>query len=166
VDFEASRKTAMDGEMAAYRTVVFATHGILNSEYPELSGVALSLVDATGAAQNGFLRLHDIYNMKLNADAVVLAGCETALGKEMSGEGVVGLARGFLYAGAARVVATLWKVDEEATMVLVRSLLLNAERKGLPYGAALREAQLAVRAEGRWRAPYFWAGLTVQGDWR
>jgi CHAT domain-containing protein/tetratricopeptide (TPR) repeat protein len=166
VDFEASRATAMSARLADYRTVMFATHGVLNNEYPELSGVVLSLVGRSGEPQNGFLRLHDVYGLKLNADAVVLGACETGLGKEMKGEGLVGLSRGFMYAGARRVVATLWKVDEEATVELLGHMVQAADRDGKPYAEALREAQLEVRRESRWRSPYYWAGVTLQGEWR
>jgi CHAT domain-containing protein len=152
--------------MAGYRTVLFATHGVLNHEHPELSGVVLSLVDEVGAAQNGFLRLHDIYDMKLDADIVVLAACETGLGKEMKGEGLVGLSRGFMYAGARRVVAALWKVDEEATTELIGAFLRGVLRDGKPHVQALREAQEALRRQPRWRAPYYWAGFSLQGEWR
>jgi CHAT domain-containing protein/tetratricopeptide (TPR) repeat protein len=166
VDFEASRATAMGARLADYRTVIFATHGVLNNEYPELSGVVLSLVGRAGEPQDGFLRLHDVYDLKLNADAVVLGACETGLGKEMKGEGLVGLARGFMYAGARRVIATLWKVDEEATVAILGHMVRAADRDGEPYAQALREAQLAVRRQSRWRSPYYWAGVTLQGEWR
>ncbi len=99
--------------------VHFATHGLLNSEHPELSGLVLSLVDAKGKPQEGFLELQDIYNLNLHADLVVLSACETGLGKEISGEGLVGMTRGFMYAGASRVVASLWKVSDAATAQLM-----------------------------------------------
>ena len=114
VDFEANLQTATDPELARYRIVHFATHGLLNSEHPELSGLVLSLVDERGRLQDGFLQLQDIYNLNLPADLVVLSACETALGKEIRGEGLMGLTRGFMYAGAGRVIASLWKVDDVA----------------------------------------------------
>src|SRR5262249_24844142 len=120
LDFEASRATALSEEMSRYRIVHFATHGLLNSQHPELSGVVLSLVDERGQPQDGFLRAHDVYNLKLNADLVVLSGCQTALGKEIKGEGLVGLTRGFMYAGAPRVVASLWQVSDKATAELMK----------------------------------------------
>lgn len=119
-DFRASRTTVMSGDLAAYRLVHFATHGFFNSEQPELSGLVLSLMDQGGKAQDGFLRLTDIYNLRLPAEVVVLSACQTALGKEIRGEGVVGLTRGFMYAGARRVVASLWQVDDLATAELMR----------------------------------------------
>ncbi len=117
LDFEASRATATNPEITRYRIVHFATHGLLNSQHPELSGIVLSLVDERGQSQDGFLRLHDIYNLKLDADLVVLSACQTALGKDVKGEGLIGLTRGFMYAGAPRVIASLWKVKDEATAV-------------------------------------------------
>src|SRR5207249_9688356 len=102
-DFEASRATAMSPELAQYRIIHFATHGLLNSEHPALSGLVLSLVDTNGMPQDGFLRLQDIYNLNLPADLVVLSACKTGLGKDIKGEGLVGLTRGFMYAGAASV---------------------------------------------------------------
>src|SRR6185369_17947654 len=105
VDFQANRALATSAELSEYRIVHFATHGLINNTHPELSGVVLSLVDEKGRPQNGFLRLYDLYNLKLSADLVVLSACQTALGKEIRGEGLVGLTRGFMYAGAPRVVA-------------------------------------------------------------
>ena len=107
LDFDASRDTVLSAGVGQYRIVHFATHSLLNNQHPELSGVVLSLVDRSGRPQNGFLRLYDIYNLRLGSDLVVLSACQTALGGEIKGEGLIGLTRGFLYAGAPRVVATL-----------------------------------------------------------
>src|SRR5262249_54751991 len=109
LDFKASRAMALSDELGQYRIVHFATHGLLNSQHPELSGLVFSLVDERGQPQDGFLPAHEVYNLKLNADLVVLSGCQTALGKDVKGEGLVGLTRGFMYAGAPRVVASLWR---------------------------------------------------------
>jgi len=164
--FKANRATATSGELSRYRIVHFATHGLLNGEYPELSGLVLSLVDENGAAQDGFLRMHEIYNLQLPADVVVLSACQTALGKEIRGEGLVGLTRGFMYAGAERVVASLWQVDDLATSELMkrfyRDMLLNKMRPA----AALRAAQIEMMKQKRWATPYFWAAFTIQGEWR
>ena len=120
LDFAASRATASSTDVGQYGIVHFATHGLINNQHPELSGIVLSLVDQAGRLQNGFLRLYDICNLKLRADLVVLSACQTALGKEVKGEGLVGLTRGFMYAGAPRVVASLWQVDDRATAELMR----------------------------------------------
>ena len=165
-DFEASRTTAIGGALAGYGIVHFATHGFLNSERPELSGLVFSLVDRRGEGQDGFLRLNDIYNMKLPADVVVLSACQTALGKEIRGEGLIGLTRGFMYAGARRVVATLWQVDDSATAELMRRFYRGVFKDGLRPAAALRAAQRELARDPRWASPFFWAGFVLQGDWR
>ncbi|HEY3582737.1 MAG TPA: CHAT domain-containing protein, partial [Pyrinomonadaceae bacterium] len=99
--FAANRDRVFSSELANYRIVHIATHGIINNERPELSGIVLSLFDEQGNPQNGFLRLRDIYNLKLPADLVVLSACSSALGKDVKGEGLIGLTRGFMHAGAA-----------------------------------------------------------------
>ena len=164
--FDATRAKAMSPELSEYRIIHFATHGLLNGDHPELSGIALSLVDQTGRPQNGFLRLHDIYNLHLPAELVVLSACDTGLGKDIKGEGLVGLARGFMYAGAARVVASLWKVDDEATSVLMTHFYRLMLEDGKPPAAALREAQLTIWKDQRWTAPYYWGAFVLQGEWR
>jgi CHAT domain-containing protein len=125
LDFAASTEKATGGNLADYKIVHFATHGLLNSKNPALSGLILSLVNARGEPQNGFLRLNDIYNLRLNSDLVVLSACQTALGKDIRGEGLIGLTRGFMYAGAPRVVASLWKVDDAATAELMKRFYRN-----------------------------------------
>jgi CHAT domain-containing protein len=165
VDFGANRGAALSSGLGQYRTVVFATHGELNTQYPELSGIALSMVNEKGEPQDGLLRLADVYDLELNADLVVLAACETALGKEVKGEGLIGLSRGFFYAGSSRVLASLWTVDEDATVELLKQFHRGV-REGQAFPVALREAQLQVRRQARWHAPYYWAGFVLQGEWR
>jgi CHAT domain-containing protein len=114
-DFDASRDAVLQADLTRYRILHFATHSLLDDERPELSGIVLSLVDSAGRRQNGFLRLYDIYNLRLNADLVVLSACRTALGHEIKGEGLIGLTRGFYYAGAPRVLASLWQIDDRTT---------------------------------------------------
>src|SRR5438270_944739 len=100
IDFAANKAMATDPDLGNYRFVHFATHTILNSTNPALSGIVLSLVDAHGREQEGFLVAHEIYNLRLPADLVVLSSCKTGLGKEIKGEGIIGITRGFMYAGA------------------------------------------------------------------
>jgi CHAT domain-containing protein len=167
LDFEASRATATGGRLAGFRVVHFATHGIVDHVHPELSGIVLSLVDAAGKPQDGVLRLHDVYNLRLRADLVVLSACDTALGPNVRGEGLIGLTRGFLYAGARSVLASLWRVDDAATAELMRRFydgLLGATR--LTPAAALRAAQAGMARDPRWSDPFHWAGFVLQGDWR
>jgi CHAT domain-containing protein len=165
-DFRASRATVLDGTLQGHRIVHFATHGVLDNQRPALSGLILSLFDERGAPQNGFLRLHDIYNMRLDADLVVLSACQTALGKEIRGEGLVGLTRAFMYAGAPRVVATLWQVSDLATAELMKRFYRGVLQQKLPPSAALRAAQRQMARDPRWASPYYWAGFVMQGDWR
>ncbi|HYO64223.1 MAG TPA: CHAT domain-containing protein [Pyrinomonadaceae bacterium] len=164
--FRASRATATSPELSQYRYVHLATHGILNSETPELSGVLLSLFDEAGRRQDGFLQLHEVYNLNLPADLVVLSACQTALGKDVRGEGLVGLTRGFMYAGAARVVASLWKVDDGATAELMGEFYRAMFSEGMRPAEALRAAQVRMWEQTRWRSPYYWAAFTLQGEWR
>jgi len=166
VGFAASRDRVFSPELASYRIVHIATHGIINNERPELSGIVLSLFDQQGKSQNGFLRLRDIYNLKLPADLVVLSACSTALGKDVKGEGLIGLTRGFMHAGAAGVVASLWKVDDEATAELMKHFYTALFKKGLPPAAALRDAQLELMKYPRWQSPYYWAGFVIQGQYQ
>lgn len=166
VDFRASRQTAMSAELVRYRIVHFATHGFLDNEHPELSGIVLSLIDERGQPVDGFLRLHEIYNLRLPADLVVLSACQTGLGKQIKGEGLVGLVRGFMYAGAERVTASLWRVDDEATAELMRAFYGRMLKGGMRPAAALRAAQTEVARERRWRSPYYWAAFELQGEWK
>lgn len=166
LDFQASRAIATGAELRGYRIIHFATHGLVDNEHPELSGVILSLVDERGNPQDGFLRLHEIYNLKLPAELVVLSACQTALGKEIRGEGLVGLVRGFMYAGAPRVVASLWKVDDRATAELMKHFYQGMLVKKLSPAAALRAAQAELWRQKRWRDPRYWAAFTMQGEWQ
>jgi CHAT domain-containing protein len=156
LDFDASRDTVMRPELAQYRVVHFATHSLLDNQHPELSGVVLSLFDRSGRPQNGILRLYDIYNLRLGADLVVLSACQTALGGEIKGEGLIGLTRGFLYAGAPRVVATLWEIDDRTTAELMKHFYQSMLARGERPAAALRAAQVAMWKTKGWDAPYYW----------
>lgn len=164
--FEASRETAMSPRLGQYQIIHFATHGLVNSEHPELSGIILSLVNKEGGKTDGFLQLHDIYNLDLPAELVVLSACNTGLGKDVKGEGLIGLTRVFFHAGSKSVVASLWKVDDAATAELMRHFYKAMLEDGLPPAAALRLAKEALRREKRWRAPYYWAGFVMQGEYR
>ena len=166
LDFEASRAAATSQNLSQYKIIHFATHGLANSTNPELSGIILSLVDDKGNPLNGFLRLTDIFNLKLAADLVVLSACQTGMGPIVQGEGMVGLTRGFMYAGAQRVVVSLWSVDDEGTAKLMSSFYQGMLQKGLTPAAALRAAQLEMLKQEEWRSPYYWEAFTLQGEWR
>jgi len=165
LDFAASRDFVLRDGLTRFRLVHFATHGIVDPRRPEMSGLILSLIDKNGRKQDGYLRLGDIYNLKLSADLVVLSSCESALGKDLEAEGIIGLPRGFLYAGAKSVIASLWKVNDEATAKLMAGLYARIKRGESP-SSALRGAQLEMVHDEQWSKPYYWAAFALQGDYR
>jgi tetratricopeptide (TPR) repeat protein len=163
--FEANRATVMRTELGHYRIIHFATHSIINDEHPEFSGILLSMVDKQGKQENGFLQLHDIYNLNLSSELVVLSACSTGLGKDIEGEGLVGLTRGFMYAGSRSIIASLWKVDDRATAELMEHFYRAMLQDGLPPAAALRAAKVAMWKQERWKSPYYWAAFVLQGEY-
>jgi CHAT domain-containing protein/Tfp pilus assembly protein PilF len=163
--FEANRAAAMSDDLSKYRIIHFATHSFLDSMHPQLSGVALSMLDRQGKRQEGFLRAHEVFNLRLGAELVVLSGCRTGLGKEVKGEGLYGMTRGFMYAGSKRVLVSLWDVQDLATARLMSDFYRGLLGPKRPHAAAaLRAAQIATWREGRWQAPYYWAGFVLQGE--
>jgi CHAT domain-containing protein len=166
LDYQASRATAISAELSQYRYLHFATHGFVDSEHPGMSALVLSLVDEKGQPQDGFLRAHEIYNLNLPAELVVLSACQTALGKDYKGEGLVGLTRGFMYAGAARVVVSLWNVNDKATAELMARFYERMLKDGQRPAAALRTAQVEMWRQQPWQAPYYWAAFVLQGEWK
>ena len=164
VEYNATRDNLLSLDLSQYRILHVVTHGVMDAQQPELSGLVLSLVDANRKPITGFVSLADIY--KLHApELVVLSACYTALGKKQDGEGLIGVTRGFMYAGASGVVASLWQVDDRATAELMRYFYENMLQRGLGPAAALRDAQNKIRAQAKWRSPYYWAGFTFQGDY-
>lgn len=163
--FSASLQNATGGKLSDFRIIHFATHGIFNDEHPELSGLILSRVDENGGRQNGFLRIENIYGLNLNADLVVLSACRTGLGRNVSGEGILGMTRGFMYAGSRTVIASLWKVNDEATAELMKHFYVAMFKDGLPPSAALRVAKEKMRTKERWQSPYYWAAFVIQGKY-
>ncbi len=164
--FEATKAAVTGGGLDGFRKLHFATHGLLDSRHPELSGLVLSQYDAQGQKHDGVLRLSDIYDLRLDADLVTLSACRTALGKEVKGEGLIGLTRGFMYAGAARVLASLWSVEDKATAELMAKLYRGMLRERLSPAAALRKAQIEMARDPSRKSPYYWAGFSLQGEWR
>ncbi len=165
-DFRANRSLATGGELSQYRYVHFATHGYADTARAGLSAIVLSMIDEQGKPQDGFLRTHDIYNLKLPAELVVLSACETGLGKEVKGEGLEGLTRAFMYAGARRVVVSLWNVNDKATASLMQRLYTEMLRSNKTPAAALRAAQIEMLRTRQWQSPYFWAPFVMQGEWK
>jgi CHAT domain-containing protein len=163
--FEANRSRLASDESRTYQILHFATHGVVDSQHPELSGIVLSLVNRKGEPDAGFLQLHDICDLKLNSQLVVLSACDSGLGHDIRGEGLVGLTRGFLYAGSKSTIASLWKVDDDATAELMSHFYEALISRGMTPGAALRTAKEAMRKQPRWHQPYYWAGFILQGEY-
>jgi CHAT domain-containing protein len=163
--FEANLATVMSDKVKEFRILHFATHAIVDNRRPELSGLVLSLVDSAGRPQSGFLGIEDIYNMSLPVDLVVLSACDTALGKDIPGEGLTGLTHAFLYAGASRVLASLWEVEDRATAELMGWFYAGMEQKSMTPAAALRSAQIKMWQQPRRRAPSYWASFEIQGEY-
>jgi len=166
LDFRANRTVAMSGELSQYRYIHFATHGYLDTARSGLSAIVLSMIDERGNPQDGFLHVHDIYNLNLPAELVVLSACETGLGKDVKGEGVEGLTRAFMYAGARRVVVSLWNVNDKATAALMQRLYVEMLQSHKTPAAALRAAQLELMRTRQWQSPYYWAAFVMQGEWK
>jgi len=148
---------------ARWHAVHLACHGLVDPERPTLSSLALT----ADADHDGFLTALEVFRMKIPADLVVLSACETGKGKVVKGEGIVGMTRAFMFAGAPRVIVSLWKVDDEATRALmVKFYELWSPKngsKGLPTATALKKAQEFVASHEKWKHPYYWAAWQLWG---
>jgi CHAT domain-containing protein len=164
--FEANLKNATSAELKMYRIIHYSAHGKLDGSRPESSGIVLALYDAGGKpVPDFFMGLRDVYHLRLFADLVVLSACESALGKEVKGEGIVGLTRGFMYAGSKRVVSSLWEVDEFQTSDLMALLYQNLLEQHMTVPSALQAAQVFMWQK-RKLPPYYWAAFHMQGEWQ
>lgn len=165
VGFEANREKLLAEDLRKFRILHFATHGLVDPEHSEVAGLVLSLVDEAGEPQQGFLLAQEIGNLDIWADLVVLSACQTGLGREVRGEGPIGLTRSFFCAGTPRVIVSLWNVSDRATAELMKRFYRGMINENLPAVSALRCAQLSMRRERAWRDPYIWAPFIFQGDW-
>ncbi len=163
--FRANATVLTSGALSKYRIVHIATHGFYNESKPDLAGLILSLWDERGARASGFVGLQEIYSLTLTADLVVLSACQTALGKDLGSEGLIGVTRGFMYAGATRVLASLWKVDDLATAELMKQFYRGILVEHRSTAAALRAAQMWMAGHAQWSSPYYWAGFVLQGEY-
>lgn len=164
--FAANKATVLSGVLSHFRVVHFATHGVLDAEHPDLSSIVLSQLDERGRARDGLLRVHEIHNLELHAELVVLSACRTALGQAVRGEGLVGLSRAFMNAGTPRLLVSLWSIGDEAAAELMARFYRHLLVAGEKPAEALRAAQVETLNEDRRRAPYYWAGFVLQGEWR
>ena len=166
-DFDANYNWVTDKRLKQYRFIHLATHGFAEPNNPELSGILLSAVDKQNKPLDRVkLLLGDIFNLDWGADLVVLSACETGLGKGVPGEGLIGLTRGLMYAGAEHAVISLWQVDDTATSKLIPQMYKAILEKNLSPAKALRQAQLQMWQQKEWRNPYYWAAFTSQGEWK
>ncbi|MEP6568301.1 MAG: CHAT domain-containing tetratricopeptide repeat protein [Acidobacteriota bacterium] len=170
LDLDASEGNIETRDVTKYRVLHIATHGLLNAERPQFTGLVLSLVG--NKSEDGFLRTDEVFNLRLGSPLVMLSACETGLGKEKRGEGVMGLTRAFMYAGAPTVGVSLWSVADKSTAELMTDFykrLLGSSAtssNGVAASAAMREAQLAMISNKKYSAPFYWAPFVLVGDWR
>ncbi|MCG8434789.1 MAG: CHAT domain-containing protein, partial [Gammaproteobacteria bacterium] len=162
----ATREAILQSPLDQFDIIHFATHGIVDANSPRLSTLVLTSVTEDGQSIPGFLQMHDLFNLQLNAELVVLSACETALGKQIRGEGLISLTRGFLHAGADKVVASLWRAQDRATAMLMTRFYELMLKEKLRPSAALQGAKLYMLKETRYKNPHFWAPFIIQGDWR
>ncbi|MEI6381871.1 MAG: CHAT domain-containing protein, partial [Cyanobacteriota bacterium ELA615] len=166
INFAANKANITNAELANYRILHLATHGVFNSQDPSRSGLVLSLYNQQGEPENGQLFLEDIFNLNLsNSELVVLSACDTGLGSLVKGEGIVGISRGFMYAGTPRLVVSLWSVDDLATSILMSKFYQGVLQEGLTPAKALRQAQMEMLKDPKYQAPYYWAPFILIGDW-
>jgi len=159
---QASLDYVKSGKLQGYGILHFATHGVIDADIPELSGLVVS-GNAQDGAEMSYLRPHEIADLKLDADLVVLSGCETGIGKSLAGEGLMSLSRPFFVAGARQIVSSLWKVSDQATAALMERFYSHLLNEQLPAEIALQMAKEDMRADPQWQHPYFWAGFVIQG---
>jgi CHAT domain-containing protein/tetratricopeptide (TPR) repeat protein len=164
MDFNATLPSFENLAADRYAVIHIAAHTLLDDRHPDLSGLVLSLVDRQGHRRDGFLPLLDIYKLRLQTGLVVLSSCETFIGRDLRGEGFLGLSRGFLYAGARQVLASLWKVDDRATAAFMQRFYSAYLHDHLSAPAALRRAQSEMALDPAWRSPRYWAGFVLEGD--
>ncbi len=162
---DATREQLLKLDLSQYSILHFATHGLLRPSSPENSGLWLSTINREDKPVDGFVGLQDIYSLRAPVDLVVLSACQTGLGSDTRGEGLIGLTRGFMYAGATSVVASVWKVEDEATAELMKRFYTEMLKNGKTPSEALRLAQNSIRQEPQWSSPHYWAGFTLQGEY-
>jgi CHAT domain-containing protein/Tfp pilus assembly protein PilF len=164
--FDATRQRALASDLKNYRNIHFSTHGILDKENHDRSALVFSLVDPAGKSVEGFLRAGVIAKLDLPAELVVLSACQTGLGREIRGEGLVGLTQAFFAAGASRVMVSLWNVDDQATAFLMGRFYQDYFQRNLSRAAALKEAQVWMWRQKKWNEPSYWAGFILEGDYQ
>lgn len=156
----AARESAFrTADLGTFQIIHFATHGVVADAHPTRSGLLLS----PEANEDGLLQMSEIYRLGLKAELVVLSACETALGREITGEGIMGLTRAFFYAGSRAVVAALWNVNDRFSAEFTERFYREI-RAGRSTDDALRRAKLAFIAHAQFAHPFYWSSLVLTGD--
>ncbi|MCD9186031.1 MAG: CHAT domain-containing protein [Pyrinomonadaceae bacterium] len=164
--FDANLDEIKNPRIKNYQILHFATHSLANDEIPELSGIYLSQFNKNGEPVPGVLRLQSIYDLNINAKLIVLSSCKSAVGRDISGEGLISLSRGFMSAGAESVVGSLWKIDDQASAELMKYFYTFLIYDRMSLSEALRNAKLKMSTQKKWQSPYFWSGFVLQGEYR
>lgn len=160
---EANEPNLKAPQLRDYRNVHFATHGFVNEQNPKLSGLLLAAEQDSTAKEDGIMHLGEIYNLEMNADLVVLSACETGLGQIARGEGIIGLTRGFLYAGAQNLLVSLWQVNDQTTAELMVDFYQNM-LSGMLKSESLRHAKRQlIQSHPEYAKPYYWAPFILIG---
>jgi CHAT domain-containing protein len=157
---EATEAALRDADLSSVSILHFATHGLIDEDQPERSALVLT---ARPPRDDGILQVREIYRLKLRSALVTLSACDTALGKHVRGEGIVGLSRAFFYAGADAVVASLWSVSDRSTARFMTEFY-TALARGAPAHVALRQAKLRLLSDQAWHEPFYWAAFIVTGN--
>jgi CHAT domain-containing protein len=165
LDLSANEDDLKTREIQSYRVLHVATHGVLDAMRPQFSGLVLSLV-GNKSDDDSFLRTGEVFNLRLGAPLVMLSACETGLGKVKRGEGVIGLSRAFMYAGATTVGVTLWSVADRPTAELMTDYYQRLLGPNPSPSDAMREAQLAMISGKKYSAPFYWAPFVLVGEWK
>jgi CHAT domain-containing protein len=162
---EANRDVVFNSKLQNYRILHFATHALIDDKRPELSSIALSFYDAEGNKSYGYFRANDILRLNLNADLVVLSSCRSGTGKQVKGEGIVSFTHSFFSVGAKRMISSVWDVKDKVAAEIMTKFYRGHLSEGKPVSIALREAQLEIMQDTRWKQPFYWSAFVMQGDW-
>jgi CHAT domain-containing protein len=158
---QASEKNLKHMDLESYQRLHFASHGLIDEEKPQFSALVLS--PDPNDEEDGFLTMREVFELKLNADLVVLSACKTGLGKTIRGEGVSGLSRAFLSSGARNVLVSLWNVYDSSTASFMKSFYRNMQQDGTDKLKALKDARMRMIQSGKYSHPYYWAPFILIG---
>ena len=157
---DASESRVKNSPLNEYRIIHFASHGLIDEERPQFSALVLSPGDSR---EDGFLTMREVFDLKLNADLVVLSACKSGLGKRVRGEGLAGLSMAFFSAGTSNMVVSLWNVYDASTADFMAAFYKNLRKSNATRASALREPRLQMIRGGKFGHPYYWAPFILIG---